>query len=318
MLAIYHVVELGRQSSFLNSHDKGADAPRLLSAASAIAAHNGGCMTEALAEVTNEGMFYANFSALAHPLQRLDAAEAAEYNSAFDENSVAAQRVTIDLDSGGLRFEYNGAAPGFGPDRNRVEMVSPPIMGALTQARQAPAIRLKDLVLLGLPPNGSYLVHQSRDMGFVPAGSLPELTAKGREDFADLLNAKVTGIRSGAYGVELELCGVNPERLADYDRAQAAMRQGGPFQPDAGAAPPDGALEAVTDYLRFEQETAEIWPWFLSAEEMLGDDRTLREVAASLHPDPEHGYDTEEVHQALTGAFGINPMLEPDWEQTMV
>lgn len=182
---------------------------------------------------------------------------------------------------------------------------------------EAPTIRLKDLVLLGLPPANVYLVHKRSDVGTVPASGLRELTDQGRKEFSDLLNAKVEAIHPGAYGVELVMTGILPERLADFDRAQAAMLRAGPylgmFQTD-GAVPapdcPEEAVQAVRDYLCFERDTTEVWPWFLSAEEMLYYEKTLREIGAALHPDPEHGYDTEEIHQALNEAFGVNPTLE--------
>jgi len=84
-----------------------------------------------------------------------------------------------------------------------------------------PAIHLRDLLTLGLPDHDVYLVHAAEDMGWVPAADLPRLTAQGKEEFSALLDAKVTAIRSGPYGVELALDGVEPQLLAQYDEAIA-------------------------------------------------------------------------------------------------
>lgn len=71
-----------------------------------------------------------------------------------------------------------------------------------------PAIHLRDLLTLGLPDHDVYLVHTAEDVGWVPAADLPRLTAQGKEEFSALLDAKVTAIRPGPYGVELVLDGV--------------------------------------------------------------------------------------------------------------
>lgn len=352
------------------------------------------------------------------------------------------------------------------------------------------AIRLKDLILLGLPATNVYLVHASTDVGFVPAADLPWLSKRGKEQFAPLLDAVVEGVGPGAYGTELKLGGVDSRVLADYDQClanEASGRMTGMFLPNLtgtlfditsdgerklyaaeavrsarealdllwevhtvpdripttkgndmsrltlysrtklpicptpalrllqpvgaedfaemtarlSAAPSESvyakinydgdeltvaewnggrlektsgplkatlsaygdaiirrsrtaiqlkerqfsaaldalcsrtpvesptdllepepagagdAVQAVRDYLCFEQDTTQIWPWFLSADEMLGDENRLREIGAALHYDPEDGYDTEEINQALTEVFGVNPALEQNRGQTM-
>ena len=84
-----------------------------------------------------------------------------------------------------------------------------------------PAIHLRDLLTLGLPDHDVYLVHTAEDVGWVPAADLPRLTAQGKEDFSALLDAKVTAIRPGPYGVELVLDGVESQMLVRYDEAIA-------------------------------------------------------------------------------------------------
>ena len=84
-----------------------------------------------------------------------------------------------------------------------------------------PAIHLRDLLTLGLPDHDVYLVHTAEDVGWVPAADLPRLTAQGKQEFSALLDAKVTAIRSGPYGVELVLNEVEPQMLVRYDEAIA-------------------------------------------------------------------------------------------------
>lgn len=84
-----------------------------------------------------------------------------------------------------------------------------------------PAIHLRDLLILGLPDHDVYLVHAAKDVGWVPAADLPRLTVWGKEEFSALLDAKIAAIRSGPYGVELVLDGVDSQLLAQYDETLA-------------------------------------------------------------------------------------------------
>ena len=323
MLAIYNVIERGRQTSFALRKAVGNDAPRLLTKAAGLLSGNGGSFTEALAEVRNESSGLEHDAEGARPLERLFPDEADALNGDFGMGGGAVQRVTIDLDTGRMRVEHDLTLCGRAVESQTLE-IAPQIIEALKQAREAPAIRLKDLVLLGLPPANVYLVHKQNDVGTIPASGLRDLTGRGRTEFADLLSAKVDAIRPGAYGVELVMTGILPERLVEFDRAQAAMLRAGPylemFCPGGWSQEPiylEEAVQAVRDYLCFERDTTQIWPWSLSADEMLSDENRLREIGAALHYDLEDGYDTEEIYQALTDAFGVNPALEQDQGQTM-
>lgn len=86
---------------------------------------------------------------------------------------------------------------------------------------EAPAVHLRDLLTLGLPDHDVYLVHAAEDVGWVPAADLSRLTAQGKEEFSELLNARVAAIRPGPYGVKLVLDGVNSQLLAQYDETLA-------------------------------------------------------------------------------------------------
>ena len=80
-------------------------------------------------------------------------------------------------------------------------------------------ISLRNLVTLGLPDHDVYLVHQTADVGFIPAADLASLTDQGKAQFAPLLDARVASIKQGAYGVALT--GIEPELLTCYDQAVA-------------------------------------------------------------------------------------------------
>ena len=95
----------------------------------------------------------------------------------------------------------------------------------------APAVRLRELLALGLADRGVYLVHASTDVGWVPASDLAQLSERGKTAFGGILDARVTAIRPGPYGMELVLDEVDPRLLAQYDqtltdcaRAESAMK----------------------------------------------------------------------------------------------
>ena len=75
------------------------------------------------------------------------------------------------------------------------------------------------------------------------------------------------------------------------------------YEPDCG-----DAYQDIVDYIRFEQETSEIWPWFISCDEMLAQETTLREIAGRLTAAGE--WDTESIYESLTEAFGNNLSLD--------
>lgn len=64
---------------------------------------------------------------------------------------------------------------------------------------------------------------------------------------------------------------------------------------------------AIIDYIQFEDETSEIWPWAVSAEELLQSD--LRGVEKIVHFENGDHFDTDELYFAINHIFGINPIL---------
>ena len=75
---------------------------------------------------------------------------------------------------------------------------------------------LKDLMNLRL--EDVHLCHCDEDIELATIVELDAdtLTAKGKADWADILDAKVEKIYEGAYGTQIELSGADPERLTDF------------------------------------------------------------------------------------------------------
>ena len=212
MLALYEIEEYGQHTDFLLKNSSGDDMPWLFIRAADIVRHNGGSLTEAFAEATGLDD--------ARALVRLTPMEGEVLNQVFGEEHSVTQRIVIHTEEKKLSVEHDRQAcnPCI---EDGVRPLPKELVRAVEEGRQAPTIRLKDLVLLGLPPSDVFMVHESAEVGRVPATSLYRLSLKGVEEFAPLLAAKVNAIRPGAYGMELELCGVSPHMLVKYDECLA-------------------------------------------------------------------------------------------------
>lgn len=90
--------------------------------------------------------------------------------------------------------------------------------------RELGDIRLLDVILLGNMEN-AYLIHNTADLGFVPASYLPKLNDKGQEEYLELLYASVDEIRPGAYGPEIVLSCVDPDLIVKYEQAAADYKR---------------------------------------------------------------------------------------------
>ena len=53
------------------------------------------------------------------------------------------------------------------------------------------------------------------------SGGFLRQSERGKERFAEMLDAKVTDVRFGPYGTELVLDGIDPQLLTRYDEAAA-------------------------------------------------------------------------------------------------
>jgi hypothetical protein len=82
----------------------------------------------------------------------------------------------------------------------------------------AGGLKLRDMLLLGEMEH-VYFTHESSGE-YVAAEDFTLLTDKGREKYAELLNAAVVQIRPGDQGTEVVLSGIEPGMLMDF--AQAA------------------------------------------------------------------------------------------------
>ena len=68
-------------------------------------------------------------------------------------------------------------------------------------------------------------------------------------------------------------------------------------------------LEAIVDFVTFEDETSLIWPWAIPAEDILQNQETLLKIAAAIHFDDTGSCDTDELYDAIDRIVGINPVL---------
>ena len=84
--------------------------------------------------------------------------------------------------------------------------------------KEAVNATLRELIQKEIPLN-TYLVHP-KDVGFIPVGLLSpnDLEAEHMQDWSDILDADIRLIRQGADGQEVELKGVQAERLVEFDR----------------------------------------------------------------------------------------------------
>ena len=69
------------------------------------------------------------------------------------------------------------------------------------------------------------------------------------------------------------------------------------------------ARQAIIDFINFEDETSQIWPWAISAEDLVLSEVTLQKIAKALHPDEAGDYDTDELYDAISHIAGVNPKL---------
>ena len=68
-----------------------------------------------------------------------------------------------------------------------------------------------------------HLVHDEAEIDLATVEDLSDsmLTSEGRKAWSDVLNAKVTEIYNGYYGIQIECSGVDEQRLADFSQALA-------------------------------------------------------------------------------------------------
>lgn len=78
------------------------------------------------------------------------------------------------------------------------------------------SIKLQDL--MQIPLEDIHLVHSDQDIELATIVELKSdtLTEEGQREWADVLNASVKRIFDGIYGVQVECCSVDPQRLADF------------------------------------------------------------------------------------------------------
>lgn len=68
--------------------------------------------------------------------------------------------------------------------------------------------------------------------------------------------------------------------------------------------------QKIIDFIQFEDETSEIWPWAISAEKLIQDGEALQKIAEITQFDESGQYDTDDLYSAINQVAGINPALQ--------
>lgn len=98
------------------------------------------------------------------------------------------------------------------------------------------------------------------------------------------------------------------EYVAGLERLEGWLMGTFPYSEDL-----DDRRQFIIDFVRFEAETSNIWPWALSADEIIQNEELLGEVERIVEFDQEDKCDTDALYSALDRLAGINPTLEmPD------
>lgn len=66
----------------------------------------------------------------------------------------------------------------------------------------------------------------------------------------------------------------------------------------------------ILDFIKFEAETAVVWPWAMPAEKMLQDEAFLSTLEEAVTFDESGSCDTEALYEAIDKLAGVNPAFE--------
>ncbi len=77
-----------------------------------------------------------------------------------------------------------------------------------------------------------------------------------------------------------------------------------PYMPEL-----DAERQSIVAFIKFEDSTSAVWPWALSAEEILRNTDMLRTVERAVRFDSTGRCDTDELYEALDRIAGVNPAL---------
>lgn len=71
----------------------------------------------------------------------------------------------------------------------------------------------------------------------------------------------------------------------------------------------ENVRQAVIDFINFEDETSQIWPWAMTAEELLQNEEALQKIVKAVEHDGTGECDTDELYDAISRIAGVNPIL---------
>lgn len=78
---------------------------------------------------------------------------------------------------------------------------------------------------------------------------------------------------------------------------------------DSEATVQEKVRQAVIDFINFEDETSQIWPWAMTAEELLQNEEALQKIVKAVEHDGTGECDTDELYDTISRIASVNPIL---------
>lgn len=71
--------------------------------------------------------------------------------------------------------------------------------------------------------------------------------------------------------------------------------------------PNNMAQIAIVDFIKFEENSSQIWPWAVSVEDILQNETMLRAIEQAVSFGAHGEFNTDELYDAIDQIAGINP-----------
>ncbi|WP_325213493.1 hypothetical protein [Oscillibacter sp.] len=68
--------------------------------------------------------------------------------------------------------------------------------------------------------------------------------------------------------------------------------------------------KSIIDFIRFEDASSEIWPWAVSADDLLKSEPLLEAIEKAVRFDAAGRCGTDELYWAIDRIAGVNPVLQ--------
>ena len=77
----------------------------------------------------------------------------------------------------------------------------------------------------------------------------------------------------------------------------------------SGTTGQENIRQAILDFITFEDEPSQVWPWAMTAEEILQNEEILQKIAVTVRSDISGKCDTDELYDTISEIVGVNPTL---------